>query len=149
MANILLKKFFEEITFLGGLFFYIFLIVLFLILGKEDYALKLFLSLLVIYFLTLVIRIFYFKPRPEKMKYSNFIEKIDASSFPSVHSARTTFLVLFSFFSFFLNSVYLILVLILWFLVLYSRVYLKKHDITDLLGGIILGGLSFAIASFI
>ena len=145
MANILQKKLFEEITFFGGLFFYLFLIILFFTLGKADYSLKLFLGLLSVYLLTFIIRIFYFKPRPEKVSYNNFLEKIDASSFPSVHAARTTFL--FIFLLVFLPSslIYIILTLILWLLVLYSRIHLKKHDIIDLIGGILTGILSSLI----
>jgi len=149
----LAKKFFEEVTFFGGIVFYLFLIFLLYITGKPDYSIKLSLvfifALIIIYSLTFVIRLFYFKQRPEKIKYSNFIEKIDASSFPSVHAARITFLALFFMFSFTMNYLYIPVILVIWFFTIYSRYYLKKHDTTDLITGIILGIISFVLSGFI
>jgi len=145
----LIKKFFEEVTFFGGVFFYLFLVVLFYILGKTDYSIILILAFLFIYFVTFIIRLFYFKPRPEKTSYSNFIEKIDASSFPSVHAARITFLALFLIFSFTLNYIYIFMIVISWFLIIYSRKYLKKHHISDLVAGIVLGITSFVLSRII
>lgn len=140
----IIKKFFEEITFFGGIFFYIFIIGLLFVLSKNDYAYKITIGLIIIYLATFIIRIFYFKPRPNKEEYCNFLEKIDASSFPSVHSARAILLFLF-FLGQFKNIFYYLLMSILFILIVYSRIYLKKHDLKDIVGGFILGILIFVL----
>ena len=148
MTKIIMKKFFEEITFFGGIAFYLFVIILLLISQKYIFALRLFLGLMIIYLITFVIRLFYFKDRPKKMEYTSLLEKIDASSFPSIHAARITYLFLFILFSssFFLNPSVNILMGVVSLLVVYSRIYLYKHDIVDVLAGVILGG--FAMIAF-
>ena len=100
-VKIIFDKFFEEITFLGGILFFLLFSILFLILGKPDMFFQLILGLIIIYVLTFLIRLFYFKARPKKVHYKNFLEKLDASSFPSVHAARITFISLFLIISFF------------------------------------------------
>ena len=142
MSNIIIRKIFEELTFFGGIAFYIFLVGVFFVFGKLDLVLKLILGLVVIYLVTFVIRLFYFKPRPRKIGYKNYLEKIDASSFPSVHVARAVFLCFFMLFLFDLSWVVDFGIIILMILVIYSRIYLLKHDIIDAIGGILLGVLS-------
>ncbi len=140
---IVFQKIFEELTFLGGILFSLIIFLFFLIKKQFFYSFVLFTGLFLIYFLTFVIRIFYFKNRPKKVRYSNFLEKIDASSFPSVHAARATFLFLF-FLTYFIKSLLItFLLLSLCFLVYYSRIFLKKHDYIDVLAGILLGIVSF------
>ena len=131
-------------TFFGGIAFYLSVTILLLIFQKYTFALRLFLGLVIIYFITFVIRLFYFKERPQKMRYINLLEKIDASSFPSIHAARITYLFLFVLFflSSFLNPILDILMGVVSLLVIYSRIYLFKHDIVDVIAGIILGGLA-------
>lgn len=147
--KIIIKKFFEEITFLGGILFYLIFLLFFLI--NKDYfsSLIIFSGIVLIYFITLGVRTFYFKSRPKKVKYKNFLEKIDASSFPSIHSARSIFIFLFLIFYVIADYLVLFLLLVLTFLVMYSRIYLKKHNIMDLLGGILLAIFSFVIISLI
>lgn len=138
----IIKKIFEEMTFLGGILFYILLSLLFLIIGKNNIFIQFILALFIIYFLTFIIRIFYFKNRPKKIHYKNFIEKLDASSFPSIHVARATFIILLIIFTFLPNFYLIFLLLILYGLVIYSRIYLLKHDLIDIIGGILLGFIS-------
>jgi len=139
------KKIIEEITFFGGIAFYLFILLWFLMNGKINYFLVFVFALLIIYFITLIIRILYFKQRPQKIVYKSFIEKMDASSFPSIHAARTTFI--FIFLIFFVKTVFLLKIsfFILMILIFYSRVYLKKHDLADIIGGIILGIISSVV----
>ena len=142
-----IKDIFEEITPLGGMVFY-FLFSLWFLFDK-DYSLFfiLFLGVIIIYLFTIIIRAVYFKQRPRKQKYKNFIEKIDASAFPSVHAARISFLLMFLFFYIFKDLILMMLAFILTLLIIYSRIYLKKHDLIDVLGGVILGIFSFIISS--
>jgi len=147
--GIIKQRFFEEVTFLGGFTFFLILSFIFFILGHTRQAIQVILALFIIYFLTLIIRSFYFKPRPKKIKHTNFVEKIDASSFPSVHAARITFLSLFLLTTLSPTLPYILVVLVLWFLTLYSRIYLYKHYFIDLIGGILLGILTRAIVYLI
>ncbi|MFA5020217.1 MAG: phosphatase PAP2 family protein [Candidatus Pacearchaeota archaeon] len=139
------KKIFQELTFLGGILFYLLFSGWFFI--QKEYKLFFILisGLIIIYLATFLIRIFYFKNRPQKQDYKNLLERLDASSFPSVHSARISFIFIFMEYHF-LSSVYLsLLFLILLSLVLYSRIYLKKHDLADVIAGVILGTLTSLI----
>jgi len=102
--------------------------------------------LFAIYFLLLetiwwVVKYFFFKPRPKPMSYSNWYKKILASSFPSLHSARTFGLFLFSYF--YTNLYVAFGFLLFWALISYSRVYLKKHFWIDICGGIVFSVVIF------
>ncbi|MAG10922.1 hypothetical protein CMI44_01255 [Candidatus Pacearchaeota archaeon] len=145
----LFDKFFEEITLFGGLIFSLFLIVIFFITGKIDFAKEIFFGVVVIYLVTLIIRLFYFKSRPKKVRYNNFLEKIDASSFPSIHTARAVFLGLFAIIAFSLNVYVSTLILFILILVFYSRIYLKKHDWIDIIGGFLLGLMIYWAVSYL
>lgn len=86
------------------------------------------------------IKIFYEKERPNKEEYRNILEKIQARSFPSVHSARS----IFAFIVFFTLTSSLALKLLFLFLVIavgFSRVFLKKHYLVDVIAGYIIGML--------
>lgn len=145
----LIKKFFEEITFLGGSLFYLLFSLIFLFNKQYEIFFLFVLGLFFIIFWFLIIRAFYFKPRPEKMNYDNFLEKIDASSFPSRHSARVTFLFIFLITHFIHNFILVLAGFILASLVLCSRIYLKKHYLEDVLGGIMLGIFSFLLSIYL
>jgi membrane-associated phospholipid phosphatase len=135
----ILKKIFDELTLLGGILFYLLFMLILFLSGEYTYCFFFGLALILIYFITFIIRLFYFKQRPNKANYRNFLEKIDASSFPSIHAARSTFI--FIFLVFFYSKIYYLIPLytLLFLGVLFSRIYLKKHDYIDLFGGIIMG----------
>jgi membrane-associated phospholipid phosphatase len=143
--NIIIIKIFEEVTFLGGFLFLILFGIMLFFLEEYDAFYKLITGFILIYLITAIIRVFYFKQRPEKRRYKNFLEKLDASSFPSIHAARITLLFLIVFEIFSQYSYIIIASFILWLLVLSSRIYLKKHDLWDVIGGVILGGALFFI----
>ena len=135
---------FKELTALGGSVFYGLLLMLVLLLGEITLFVDLLIGLFFTLFIVVLIRTFYFKNRPKKQKHYNYLEKIDASSFPSWHAARAIFLA--SMFSYFFVNKYITAVLILTALaVSYSRIYLKKHDWTDILGGLFLGTITFLL----
>ena|SRR3989344_853868 len=132
------RTIFTDITALGSLFFYGILLVFLLLFGLYRLSLLIFIGLVIIYLVVYLIRFIYFKERPDKQGHSTFLEKLDASSFPSLHAARTGFL--FSVLGIPSNSISLWIVLgFLSLLVLYSRYYLKKHHFVDLVGGFIIG----------
>jgi membrane-associated phospholipid phosphatase len=95
-----------------------------------------------IYTATIVIKTVYFKNRPVKFSYNSYIEKLDASSFPSLHASRTAFLglVLSKYFS---SYIFTAIMVVLILAIAYTRVYLKKHDFMDVSAGIILGILVY------
>ena len=131
-------KFFEQITVLGSVSFYTIFVLFFFAIGDYVNSIKLIVGMGIMYIVAIGIRLFYFKPRPEKLEHNSWIEKIDASSFPSIHSGRVVFL--YSFFvSLALGNRVNILVFLLMLLVFCSRIYLKKHYWIDVLGGAILG----------
>lgn len=137
--------FFRDLTSFGSLWFYIIVILFFLILKNYPVSKKLFIGFILIYGITIIIRSFYFKNRPKKYNYHNFIEKLDAASFPSLHSARIIFLGLF-FANYFNNLMLSLLIVILVLIVLYARIYLKKHDLKDVLAGVVLGVVVYFVA---
>ena len=140
--------FFRDITSFGSLWFYLIVMLFFLFL--KDYAIlkKLTFGVIFIYAIVISIRSLYFKNRPEKIKYNNVIEKLDASSFPSLHSARAAFL-LIAFINFFNNNLMTILLVALALIVAYSRIYLKKHDIKDASVGIVIGIVVYFIGEYL
>ena len=85
---------------------------------------------------SIFIKYFYFKERPLKKEKTNLIERLDAASFPSTHSMRIFSLM---FWIVLLGDMKLtIYSTIIVFLVSYSRIYLKKHYLIDVIFGIIL-----------
>ena len=136
--------FFNIITLLGGTYFYGLLLIFALLLSQPGLFIKLLWGFAVTLFITVAIRAFYFKPRPEPMKHHNFIQKINASSFPSWHASRTVFMTLL-FYSFFPKGILLLILSFLTILVFYSRIYLKKHDWNDITGGVFVGIVTFAM----
>ncbi len=89
-----------------------------------------------------LIKLLFHKPRPDGQKYSNALEKIDAGSFPSLHSSRIA-LVYLTLAYLAPNLAFRLLFLGVIIVVGYSRIFLKKHYLTDVIGGYLFGGLVF------
>ncbi|MBI2102567.1 phosphatase PAP2 family protein [Candidatus Woesearchaeota archaeon] len=140
-----LDVFFRDITSLGSFAFHFFLILFIAALGQLTLVWQLLFSFFFTLIATTIIRMFYFKDRPHKQTHANFIEKIDAASFPSLHTARTVAMVMIVLNAVQKNAVTIFLVGFSA-LIIYSRVYLKKHDWEDVAGGIILGVVTFFLA---
>ncbi len=133
----------RDLTTFGGTPFYALVTLLTLILNRQ-LGFKLLLGFFITGAITILIRSFYFKNRPKKQSYTSYIEKMDASSFPSWHSSRAVLLSLL-FAQIIPNLVIQYFLFLIALLVIYSRIYLKRHDITDVIGGIVLGVLTFLI----
>lgn len=116
----------------------ILLFVPFIFMGPSNSFYTLLIALAINEVLGSLIKIIFPKTRPNGQKYSNLIEKIDAGSFPSLHSSRIT-LVYLSMFSFADNTVMKVLFLLVILGVILSRINLKKHFITDVIGGFVIG----------
>ena len=133
----LAKKLFRIVTVLGNDITYVLLFfVLWYILGT-GLAVKFIIADLITLAILFSVRAVYFKPRPQPKPYKAWWQKLDASSFPSAHAARSTLL------AYFLSISFTPLLIPLWTVIAavicYSRIYLKKHDWNDIAGGIILG----------
>ncbi len=140
--------FFRDLTTFGGAIFYALIVLPALAFHQTDLAVDLILEFIVSLVILIPIRLFYFKRRPEKQTYSNFLERIDAASFPSWHSARIVLLAITGI-VYFKNASITIISIALAILVCYSRIYLKKHDWIDVIGGIGLALLTFYLVSLI
>jgi len=86
-----------------------------------------------------IIKLIYKKNRPNPRKIENLIQKYDAGSFPSIHSARAAALAVIIVSLFPHNAIKDSTVILVALGVGYSRVYLKEHFISDVLIGFALG----------
>lgn len=136
---------FRDITTFGSFAFHFFLILFVLALGHLILVWQLLFAFFFTLLVTVIIRQFYFKDRPQKQTHANFVEKIDAASFPSLHTARIVAIVLLLL-DFIQDDVVTAFLFGFSALVIYSRVYLKKHDWEDVAGGMILGVVTFFLA---
>jgi membrane-associated phospholipid phosphatase len=82
------------------------------------------------------IRLIYHKPRPKPQKYTNLLEKIDAGSFPSLHTLRASLIVFHA--QQYVSTNTLLVLSFTVVLVMYSRMMQKKHDVYDVTAGVIL-----------
>lgn len=138
-----LHEFFRDITAMGGFAASLLLILLFM---SSSLLIRLIAGSIITAGVVVFIRIFYFKDRPKREIYTNFWQRIDASSFPSLHAARIVFLAII--FSVHFANLYLtILCSITAALVSYSRIYLKKHDWWDVAGGAVVGVATYLITA--
>lgn len=141
--------FVNDFSSLGGMVFYCLMIIFMLVIRFYLLSLFLFVSLVVLFFIILTIRTIYFKPRPNKKGYKNLFERLDASSFPSVHAARIVSLLFFYIFNFNVNVMVLIFFSIVVLIVIYTRIKLRKHDIYDMIAGSFVGLISSYITYLI
>jgi|SRR3989344_5749826 len=112
-------------------------LLILLFLGLTLKSLYLIVGLIAIDLVCNLIKLFFFRHRPVKKDFSNFLEKIDAGSFPSIHSARSSFVFISFFFltSFPVNWIFLLLILVVGL----TRILLKKHYLFDVLAGYAIG----------
>ena len=138
----------QEITALGSLVFYSILLLFFLAVQDILMFEILLTGCIITFIVTILIRTFYFKDRPNKQDHKNWIERLDASSFPSLHSARVMFLALVFIFKFqhLYTSLFFILLALI---VMISRAYLRKHDWIDISSGAFLGLLTYWVITLV
>lgn len=123
------------------------LLIIILTLVNSFLAIQLFIGGICIVVLTTIIRITYFKVRPRPKKYTTWIEKIDASSFPSTHAARAAYILTLLWTI--IPTHFKILGIFLVISISYSRIARKRHDVIDVLGGIVLGiGVGIMVLQF-
>jgi len=135
----LIDTWMRDMTSFGGLSV-IGLIFLFLLaLDKMTIALEFLLAVVLSQVIIFGIRFFYFRARPgrTRRKFKNLYERLDESSFPSIHAARAGIIAIVL-----AQGLPFLAKILLWItatLICFSRYYLKRHHATDLLVGGILG----------
>lgn len=135
----------KELSPLGSYQFHGIVIILFLLTKQYQEFIFLILGYFLIKIFAIPFRIIMFEERPKAKKYSNILEKISAASFPSLHAARTVFLLLFLI-NYFNKELFISLFLtIITLLILYSRSYFKKHYPHDIFAGILFGAIPYYI----
>jgi len=140
------KVFVRDITSLGGMIFYMLNLIISIIAGQYVLCKALAISLVFIFLISLSLRLVYFKPRPKKQPYQNIYERLDASSFPSIHAARITALAFIYGYVLKLSLSINIFLAIIVILVSYTRVKLKKHYLIDVVTGVVVGAISSYIS---
>lgn len=126
----------------------ILLFVPFIFIGPQQVFYTLLIALAINEVLGSLIKIIFPKTRPNGQKYSNIIEKIDAGSFPSLHSSRIA-LVYLTVFSYAENPLMKTLFLVVILGVVLSRINLKKHFISDVIGGLVIGTVIWYISIYL
>ncbi len=138
MKNIL-QEFWESISVSGFPIFYLVVIVLFEKSAPYFAGLKWVVIFLLLEVVCAMIKLVFPTHRPIQMKRDTIFQKYTASGFPSVHSARIAALATLCFLTFPKDTFLISLFLLLAVLVGYSRVYLKKHFLKDVVVGWLLG----------
>lgn len=128
----------KDIAALGGNPVYFLVGGLFWFFGQPQVMYQLIVSLILCYMLTTLFRITFFRERPKKQQYKNFLERIDASSFPSLHSMRAAVIAV-TIGMFFNQPLVWILAAIAAVSVAITRVLQKRHHKSDVITGLIIG----------
>lgn len=142
----------DAITNLGSLPFVVAIMVVSWFSEAESLFWNLLWSFLATFVLISLIKLIFFKQRPEnkgkKTSPSNLIDRIDLSTFPSYHSANAaTLAILFSihFHSLVLTFFFAFMALC----VMASRIELKKHYLVDVIFGAFFGILATGTVLFL
>ena len=125
----------------GSFFIYALVVIAFLVSGNYDFALQLIIAAFAVSAATYAIKLFYYKSRPDnkkKIKHKDIFIRLNESSFPSLHSARAAVLGI-ALFSRYQNPAAIILAGFIIASVAASRMALKRHYLSDVIAGILLG----------
>jgi undecaprenyl-diphosphatase len=130
---------FKQLSALGSYQFHAIVTAMFFLAEKYYEFIFLVIGYFIMKAFAIPIRLIFFESRPQAEEYKNIFEKISASSFPSLHASRIIFLLLFLI-NFFNNAFSVIFFLSgITILILYSRIYLKRHHPMDVVAGAVFG----------
>lgn len=141
-----LKYSLSKISSLGSYPLHLLAIAVFFKLGMGRIAVFLAIGFVLTYAVGIPLRILSFRKREHPEKQDQFLR--NASSFPSFHSARATFLALTLALVFSFEYDMLILAAVLIVLVSASRVVNRQHYLSDAIGGIVLGAVLWAVSLY-
>ena len=114
--------------------------VIYLLKINYNIAVKLIAILIVTEIVCGFIKLIYQKDRPTPMKNKTIFQKYYANSFPSIHTARISAL-LIGFGSFYTNKLLILILTLITINVAYSRIYLRKHYLIDVFAGFAIGAI--------
>ncbi len=138
------------ISFFGSLVFWCFAVILLVIIGQHNFALVFASASIATMIIEYLVKFIHHKRRPDFNKINTkslFARFQEIGSFPSGHSANIalfTTLIAFNYRIFALTLLFTIITV----LVGMSRIYLRRHYVHDVIGGIFLGvltGICFGI----
>jgi membrane-associated phospholipid phosphatase len=135
----LVKETWRDVVALGSLLFFL-VIAIFLLFIEPRSSFIIILGLFMVEAVGALVKVLFYKARPDRQKFTNMLEKIDSGSFPSIHAARTI-LVALSIYHLFISPLAWAFLALLVLLVGASRVNLKRHYIVDVIGGYVFGFL--------
>ena len=140
----------KTVSVLGNIISLGFIFIFLLFIKQFIFALEFAAVIAVVMIICYLIKILFKTKRPDyrEKKDLTIFEKIDLSSFPSVHAARMTSLpvIVYLFFNDALLAIFLLILLIF---VIFSRLYLKRHYFRDIIGGILIGVVVSVIVHFV
>lgn len=142
------REFLEDLKAFGGLPIYLFSIALFFILGYVSMTVRLTVGLFIAYALTSSIRFVFFRRRPDKQRFKGLAQKIDASSFPSLHAMRASCLAVLLIL-FFNNVLITVVAIVAAICVALVRVLQKRHFASDVIAGLFFGVLVALVSIWI
>jgi len=134
------KELWHQISAFGGIALSGFAVVFSYIIGLKVLSLQFLTEIILALLVVILIRSFYFKQRPDKTTYKSWVGKLDASSFPSMHAMRVFGLATILSINFPRPAIISLSALIA-VSVSVSRLIMKRHHISDVIVGGILGVL--------
>jgi len=133
---------------LGGLPIYLLTAFAFYLTDYKEAALILLIGLAVGWSLAAVIRLLFWRKRPDKEQYHGVLSKIDAGSFPSLHSMRAAMLATMLMMRFQSPLAYAVFGAA-GLAVMTLRVTQKRHFTSDVIAGAVLGVLIIVGSSMV
>jgi membrane-associated phospholipid phosphatase len=134
------KELWHQISAFGGIALSGFAVVFSYLVGYKLLSLQFLTEIVLALLVVVIIRSVYFRPRPDKTTYKSWIGRLDASSFPSMHAMRVFGLATILSINFPKPEI-IILSTLIALSVSVSRLIMKRHHISDVIVGGILGVL--------
>ncbi len=150
LFKIIKNELMSDLSTSGSVYVYAIILAAIMIAGDYNFAWQLVLAAAAVSTATYAIKIFYYKPRPDnpkRVKYKDIFVRLNESSFPSLHSARITILAL-AFLSRYNSLLAALFSIFLIVSVGTSRIKLKRHYMSDVVSGILLGALASYLVFF-
>lgn len=145
----LVEDFFQQVSAIGSYPIFILIAITFMLIGELESAWFILVGTVLLYIFAVPIRLYFFKNRPKPIAYKNLLEKVRASSILSLHGARISFLFLFMIEYFNYHFEHIMFLLAISLLVIYSRIYRRRHKPIETLIGVILGTSVYFIMVFL
>lgn len=143
----LIKDFHRDVTAFGSLVFSLILVLVPVSFNEYRLATQLSVAFILSYAITFPIKFLFFKERPEKQPHSNLWERVDASSFPSLHSMRATSYAI-PLIAFNPAPLFTAIVILLALGTMITRLTTRKHFMVDIIAGALIGLILGTVITF-